>query len=62
MYDPHGTGKDLKPNTILARSAEGNVRVKDVILTYAEQGKDAIPELALTSPITKYLIEAFDEC
>jgi hypothetical protein len=62
VYDPHGTGKSLKPNTILARSAEGNVRVKDVILTYAEQGKDAIPELAHTSPVTKYLIEAFDEC
>lgn len=62
VYDPHGTGKDLKPNTILARSAEGNVRVKDVILIYAEQGKEAIPELAHTSPVTKYLIEAFDEC
>ena len=31
VYDPHGTGKTLKPGTILARSADGNVRVRDVI-------------------------------
>ena len=29
--DPHGTGKVLKPATILARSSEGNVRVRDVV-------------------------------
>ena len=62
VYDPHGTGKVLKPNTILARSSDGNVRVKDVILTYAEKGEGEIPELAHTSPVTKYLIEAFDSC
>lgn len=62
VYDPHGTGKVLKPNTILARSSDGNVRVKDVIFTYAEKGEDEIPELAHTSPVTKYLIEAFDSC
>jgi hypothetical protein len=62
VYDPHGTGKNLKPNTILARSSDGNVRVKDVILAYAEKGEGEIPELAHTSPVTKYLIEAFDKC
>ncbi len=62
VYDPHGTGKVLKPNTILARSSDGNVRVKDVIFTYAEKGEDEVPELAHTSPVTKYLIEAFDSC
>lgn len=62
VYDPHGTGKVLKPNTILARSSDGNVRVKDVIFTYAEKGEAEIPELAHTSPVTKYLIEAFDSC
>lgn len=62
VYDPHGTGKVLKPKTILARSSDGNVRVKDVIFTYAEKGEAEIPELAHTSPVTKYLIEAFDSC
>lgn len=62
VYDPHGTGKVLKPKTILARSSDGNVRVKDVIFTYAEKGEDEVPELAHTSPVTKYLIEAFDSC
>jgi len=62
VYDPHGTGKVLKPNTILARSSDGNVRVKDVVFTYAEKGEGEIPELAHTSPVTKYLIEAFDKC
>ena len=62
VYDPHGTGKVLKPNTILARSSDGNVRVKDVVFTYAEKGEGGIPELAHTSPVTKYIIEAFDNC
>jgi len=62
VYDPHGTGKVLKPNTILARSSDGNVRVKDVVFTYAEKGEGEIPELAHTSPVTKYIIEAFDNC
>ena len=47
---------------ILARSSEGNVRVRDVIRTYAVEGEDGISELAWTSPLTKYLIEAFDAC
>ena len=62
VYDPHGTGKKLKPNTILARSSDGNVRVRDVIYAYAEKGEDEVTELAHTSPVTKYLIEAFDAC
>ena len=62
VYDPHGTGKVIKSATILGRSAEGNVRVRDVIRAYAEEGEDGISELAKTSPITKYLIEAFDAC
>ena len=62
VYDPHGTGKVLKPNTILARSSDGNVRVKDVVFTYAEKGEGEIPELAHTSPVTKYIIEAIDNC
>ena len=62
VYDPHGTGKPVKGATILARSSEGNVRVRDVVRAYALQGKDGISELAWTSPITEYLIEAFDAC
>ncbi|MGB1419206.1 MAG: zinc ribbon domain-containing protein [Poseidonia sp.] len=62
VYDPHGTGKPVKAAMILARSAEGNVRVRDVIRTYAVEGEDGISELAWTSPLTKYLIEAFDAC
>lgn len=62
VYDPHGTGKVIKGATILARSAEGNVRVRDVIRAYAEGGVDGISDLANTSPITKYLIEAYDAC
>ena len=62
IYDPHGTGKILKPKTILARSSEGNVRVQDVVRVYASEGKDAISELAWTSPLTQYIIEAYDEC
>ena len=62
VYDPHGTGKVLKPATILARSSEGNVRVRDVVRIYASEGEDGISELAWTSPLTKYIIEAFDEC
>jgi hypothetical protein len=62
VYDPHGTGKPIKGATILARSSEGNVRVRDVVRAYALQGKDGISELAWTSPITEYLIEAFDAC
>jgi len=62
VYDPHGTGKAIKGATILARSAEGNVRVRDVIRAYADEGEAGISELAKTSPLTKYLIEAFDAC
>tara|TARA_X000000950_G_scaffold246309_1_gene303709 strand:+ start:303 stop:1526 length:1224 start_codon:yes stop_codon:yes gene_type:complete len=62
VYDPHGTGKSVKGATILARSSEGNVRVRDVVRAYALQGKDGISELAWTNPITEYLIEAFDAC
>ncbi len=62
VYDPHGTGKPIKGAMILARSAEGNVRVRDVIRAYAVEGEDGISELAWTSPITKYLIEAYDAC
>ena len=36
--NPHGTGKELKPRTILARSSDGNVRVQDVVRIYGEQG------------------------
>lgn len=35
VYDPHGTGKPIKGAMILARSSEGNVRVRDVIRAYA---------------------------
>ena len=62
VYDPHGTGKSVKAAMILARSAEGNVRVRDVIRVYAVEGEDGISELAWTSPLTKYLIEAYDAC
>lgn len=62
VYDPHGTGKILKPRTILARSSEGNVRVSDVIHAYAKGGRDKVSPLAWTSPQTEYLIEAFDAC
>ena len=44
------------------RSAEGNVRVRDVIRVYAVEGEDGISEPAWTSPLTKYLIEAYDAC
>ncbi len=62
VYDPHGTGKVLKPATILARSSEGNVRVRDVVRVYSSEGEEGISELALTSPFTRYIIEAFDAC
>ncbi len=62
VYDPHGTGKVIKAATILARSSEGNVRVRDVVRIYASDGEDGISDLAWTSPLTKYIIEAFDEC
>ena len=62
VYDPHGTGKPVKGAMILARSSEGNVRVRDVIRTYAVEGEEGISELAWTSPLTKYLIEAYDAC
>lgn len=62
VYDPHGTGKVIKPATILARSSDGNVRVRDVVRIYASEGKDGISELAWTSPLTEYIIEAFDAC
>ena len=62
VYDPHGTGKVVKPKTILARSSEGNVRVQDVVRVYDAEGKDGISELAWTSPLTEYIIEAYDAC
>ena len=62
VYDPHGTGKPIKAAMILARSSEGNVRVRDVVRSYAVEGKDGISELAWTSPITEYLIQAYDAC
>ena len=62
VYDPHGTGKIIKAATILARSSEGNVRVRDIVRIYASEGEDGISDLAWTSPLTKYIIEAFDEC
>ena len=62
VYDPHGTGKTIKGATILARSSDGNVRVRDVVRAYALQGRDGISELAWTNPITEYLIEAYDAC
>jgi predicted nucleic-acid-binding Zn-ribbon protein len=62
IFDPHGTGKVLKPKTIVARSTEGNVRVQDVVRVYAAEGIDGISELALTSPFTQYIIEAYDAC
>ena len=62
VYDPHGTGKTVKAATILARSSDGNVRVRDVVRAYALQGRDGISELAWTNPITEYLIEAYDAC
>mgnify|MGYP001350464580 FL=1 len=62
VYDPHGTGKVVKAATILARSSEGNVRVRDVVRIYSSEGEEGISELAWTSPLTKYIIEAFDAC
>ena len=62
VYDPHGTGKPIKAAMILARSSDGNVRVRDVVRIYAVEGEEGISELAWTSPITKYLIEAYDAC
>ncbi len=62
IYDPHGTGKPLKPKTILARSSDGNVRVQDVVRIYAKEGEDGLSELAWTSPSTRYIIEAYDAC
>ncbi len=47
---------------ILARSSEGNVRVRDVIRIYAAEGEAGISDLAWTSPLTKYLIEAYEAC
>ena len=62
VYDPHGTGKAIKGATILARSTEGNVRVRDVVRIYDLEGEDGISELAWPSPLTKYIIEAYDAC
>ena len=62
IYDPHGTGKELKPRTILARSSDGNVRVQDVVRIYGDQGVEGLSELAWTSPLTQYIIEAYDGC
>ena len=62
IYDPHGTGKVLKPKTIVARSSEGNVRVQDVVRIYDADGKDGLSELAWTSPLTQYIVEAYDAC
>ena len=62
VYDPHGTGKTVKPATILARSSDGNVRVRDVVRIYDIEGEAGISELAWTSPLTKYIIDAYDAC
>ena len=62
VYDPHGTGKPIKAATILARSSEGNVRVRDVVRIYSTDGEEGISDLAWTSPLTKYIIEAFEAC
>ena len=62
IYDPHGTGKVLKPKTIIARSSEGNVRVQDIVRNYAKSGDDGISDLAKTSPLTDYIIEAYEAC
>ena len=62
IYDPHGTGKVLKPKTIVARSSEGNVRVQDIVRDYAALGRDGLNELTTTSPLTDYIIAAFDAC
>ena len=62
IFDPHGTGKVLKPKTIVARSSEGNVRVQDVVRVYDSEGRDGISDLAWTSPFTEYIIEAYDAC
>ena len=62
VYDPHGTGKIVKPATILARSSDGNVRVRDVVRIYDIEGEAGISELAWTSPLTKYIIDAYDAC
>ena len=62
VYDPHGTGKPIKAAMILARSSDGNVRVRDVVRTYAVEGEEGVTELAWTSPLTKYIIEAYDAC
>jgi hypothetical protein len=62
VYDPHGTGKPIKGATILARSSEGNVRVRDVVRIYSKNGESGISELAWTSPLTKYIIDAYDAC
>jgi hypothetical protein len=62
VYDPHGTGKPIKGATILARSSEGNVRVRDVVRIYSKDGESGISELAWTSPLTKYIIDAYDAC
>jgi len=62
VYDPHGTGKNIKRKTILARSSEGNVRVEDVVKVYSSEGEEGLSELAWTSPLTKYIIEAYDAC
>ena len=62
IYDPHGTGKAVKAATIVARSSEGNVRVRDVVRIYDLEGEAGISELAWTSPLTKYIIDAYDAC
>ena len=62
VYDPHGTGKAVKPATILARSSAGNVRVRDVVRIFDVEGEEGISELAWTSPLTKYIIEAYSAC
>lgn len=62
VYDPHGTGKSVKPATILARSSDGNVRVRDIVRIYDLEGEAGISELAWTSPLTKYIIDAYDAC
>ena len=55
----------VRPSNLLqfvARSSEGNVRVRDVVRIYDLEGEAGISELAWTSPLTKYIIDAYDAC
>ena len=53
VYDPHGTGKTMKPATIVARSSEGNVRVRDVVRIYSVEGEAGIQRISMDKPAYK---------